>query len=164
MELRRIITQEDVEIVRSFFYKTFIIKESEYDLSHLRDAVTGEHNFQRLEYYLGCKDGNVVGITGVYADNTDECWLGWFGIRPEYRRKGYATEMLNLQLKIMKNYGYKVCRLYTYTTINKEAVPMYLKNGFVIDVERENHMLILAKALDDKFQIKKWQGLPLGFV
>lgn len=41
---------------------------------------------------------------------------------------------------------------------------MYLKNGFVIDVERENHMLILAKALDDKFQIKKWQGLPLGFV
>lgn len=164
MELKKITTQDDVDTVKSFFYKTFIIKEAEYDLCHVSDAVTGKHNFQRLEYYLGCENGKVVGITGVYADNADECWLGWFGIRPEYRRKGYATEMLNLQLQMMKNYGYKICRLYTYTTINKEAIPMYLKNGFVIDSEQEDHMLILVKTLDEKACIKKWEGLPLGFV
>jgi len=164
MELKKITTPEDVEIVRSFFYKTFTIKESEYDLSHVKDAVTGKHNFQRLEYYLGYENGNVVGITGVYADNSDECWLGWFGIRPEYRRRGYATEMLKLQLQMMKNYGYKICRLYTYTTINKEAIPIYLKNGFIIDSEHDDHMLVLAKTFDKTTLITKWNGLPLGFV
>ena len=41
---------------------------------------------------------------------------------------------------------------------------MYLKNGFVIDSEQEDHMLILVKKLDEKACIKKWEGLPLGFV
>lgn len=164
MELKKITTPEDVEVVKSFFYKTFIIKESEYDLCHVKDAVTGKYNFQRLEYYLGYENGEVVGITGVYADNADECWLGWFGIRPEYRRRGYATSMLNLQLQMMKNYGYNVCRLYTYTTINKAAIPMYLKNGFSIDSEHDDHMLILVKAFDKTTPITKWEGMPLGFV
>ena len=163
MELKKIITQEDVEVVKSFFYDIFW-EEADYDLIHFKDSITGKHDFKRLEYYLGYENNSVVGISGVYANNANECWLGSFGIRPEYRRKGYATEMLNLQLQMMKNYGYKICRLYTYTTINKEAIPMYLKNGFVVDSEQEDHMLILVKTLDEKACIKKWEGLPLGFV
>ena len=100
----------------------------------------------------------------MYANNTNECWLGWFGIRPEYRHKGYATAMLNLQLEIMKNYGYKVCRLYTSEVINKEAVQLYIKTGFKKDSDYENNIITMAKPLNDEIHISKWQGIPLGFV
>ncbi len=163
MQLRKITTAADVEIIRSFFYDIFW-EETDYDLVHFQDAITGEYDFERLEYYLGYENGGVVGISGVYADNADECWLGWFGIRPEYRHKGYATAMLNLQLEIMKNYGYKVCRLYTSEVINKEAVQLYIKTGFKKDSDYENNIITMAKPLNDEIHISKWQGIPLGFV
>lgn len=72
MKLKKIITQENIEIVRSFFYDIFY-EETEYDLIHFSDSITGKHDFKRLEYYLGYENDNVVGISGVYADNADEC-------------------------------------------------------------------------------------------
>ncbi|MBO4285401.1 MAG: GNAT family N-acetyltransferase [Alphaproteobacteria bacterium] len=164
MKLHKLTTQKDFETVKSIFYQIFIIKESEYDLSHFKDSITGKHNLQRLEYYLGYENDMAVGITGVYADNENECWLGWFGITPQHRRKGYATKMLDLQLLMMKNYGYKICRLYTNTTLNKEAIPMYLKIGFVKDSDYKNHFITMAKSLDGVTHIQKWKGKPLGFV
>lgn len=162
MKLKKITTAEDVEIVRSFFYDIFW-EEADYDLIHFKDSVTGKHDFKRLEYYLGYENGEVVGISGVYADSPDECWLGWFGIRPEYRRKCYATNMLGLQLEMMKNYGYKVCRLYTDEVINKAAVQLYIKMGFEKDSDYVKHFITMAKPLNDKIHVAKWQGIPLGF-
>ena len=163
MKLKKITTDEDVEIVRSFFYDIFW-EESDYDLIHFEDSITGRHDFNRLEYYLGYENDNVVGISGVYANNANECWLGWFGIRPEYRRRGYASKMLNLQLEMMKNYEYKTCRLYTSEVINQEAVRLYIKLGFKKDSEYENHIITMAKPLSDETCVSKWQGMPLGFV
>lgn len=163
MKLKKITTPEDVEVVKSFFYDIFW-EETDYDLIHFKDSIIGKHNFKRLEYYLGYENNSVVGISGVYANSTNECWLGWFGIRPEYRRKGYASAMLNLQLEIMKNYGYEVCRLYTSEIINKEAVQLYRKIGFKKDSDYENHIITMVKPLNDKIYISEWQGIPLGFV
>lgn len=163
MELKKITTQEDVEVVKSFFYDIFW-EEADYDLIHFKDSITGKHDFKRLEYYLGYENDSVVGISGVYANSASECWLGWFGIRPEYRRKGYATAMLNLQLEIMKKYGYEVCRLYTSKIINKEAVKLYRKIGFKKDSDYENHIITMVKPLNGKTYVSEWQGMPLGFV
>ena len=162
MQLRKISTPEDVEKVKSFFCDIFW-EETDYDLVHFYHSVSGAHDFERLEYYMGCVGDEVVGISGIYADNKDECWLGWFGVRPEYRRKGYASAILKLQLEMMKNDGYKVCRLYTDEVINKNAVPLYEKNGFVKDFEYENHIITMAKSLDGVTKAEKWQGEPLGF-
>jgi len=163
MKLHKITTLKDVEIVKSFFYQIFP-EENKYDLIHFEQSITKQHNFKRLEYYLGYENDTIVGISGVYADNNDECWLGWFGIRPEYRRKGYASAMLNLQLEIMKNYGYEICRLYTSEIINNKAVKLYEKIGFKKDSDYENHIITMSKQLKDGIHIPKWKGIPLGFV
>ena len=53
MELKKITTKKDIEIVRSFFRDIFW-EEPDYDLIHFKESITGKHNFQRLEYYLLC--------------------------------------------------------------------------------------------------------------
>ena len=164
MKLRKINSSKDINIVKNFFYDIFW-EETDYDLSHFKDSVTGKHDFQRLEYYMGYENGVPIGISGIYADNENECWLGWFGIRPEHRQKGYATTMLRLQLDIMKNYGYNICRLYTNKQINKTAVQLYIKNGFTKDSDYKNHIITMAKPLKGGVHVPKWQGMmPLGFV
>lgn len=162
MELHKITTLKDVEIVKSFFYQIFP-EENKYDLIHFEQSITKQHNFKRLEYYLGYENDTIVGISGVYADNNDECWLGWFGIRPEYRRNGYANAILDLQLQMMKDYGYKVCRLYTDKVINKHAVNLYIKKGFQKDSAYKDDIITMSKSLDNVVILNKWSGEPLGF-
>ena len=163
MELKKITAKKDIEIVRSFFRDIFW-EEPDYDLIHFKESITGKHNFQRLEYYLGYENNIIVGISGVYDDNSEECWLGWFGVRPKYRRKGCAFSILNLQLEIMKNYGYKICRLYTDEVINNTAVRLYIKNGFKKNSDYKNHIITMVKPLNNETKVTKWQRLPLGFV
>ena len=162
MKLQKISTLEDIEIVKSFFYQIFP-EENKYDLVHFEQSITRQHKFKRLEYYLGCENNALVGISGVYADNSDECWLGWFGIRPEYRRNGYASTILDLQLQMMKEYSYKVCRLYTDRVINKNAVNLYIKKGFKKDSAYENDIITMSKSLENASIPGKWIGKPLGF-
>ncbi|MBP5697961.1 MAG: GNAT family N-acetyltransferase [Alphaproteobacteria bacterium] len=163
MELRKVTTKDDVEMVRSFFYEIFK-EETQYDLGHFEKAISGKHDLKRLEYYLGYEGNEVVGVSGVYADKNEECWLGWFGVRPECRRKGYGAAMLDLQLEMMKNYGYKVCRLYTDKVINKIAVKLYTKKGFQKDFAYKGNNITMAKSLDNVTVAVKWKGKPLGFV
>lgn len=162
MKLEKIATPEDIEIVKSFFYQIFP-EESEYNLLHFDKSITGQHNLKRLEYYLGYENGAAVGVSGIYADNYDECWLGWFGIRPEYRQRGYATAILDMQLQMMKNYGYKVCRLYTDDVINKYAVDLYLKKGFQKDATYKENIITMSKSLDGVTIPLKWKNKPLCF-
>ncbi len=163
MKLHQITAPKDIEIVKSFFYQIFP-EENKYDLIHFKQSISGQHNLQRLEYYLGYENDIIVGVSGVYADNNDECWLGWFGIRPEYRRNGYASTILDLQLQMMKDYGYKVCRLYTDKVINKHAVDLYIKKGFQADYVYKDNIITMSKSLDNGVVVDKWSGEPLGLV
>jgi len=162
MELRKVTTKQDIEIIKSFFYEIFP-EESDYNLIHFKWSVTGQHNFKRLEYYFVCENGAIVGVSGIYAVKEDECWLGWFGVRPKYRQKGYASAMLDLQLRLMQGNGYKVCRLYTDTVINKNAVGLYLKKGFQKDSAYKGNIITMAKSLDNLTVPQKWTGIPLCF-
>ena len=80
-------------------------------------------------------DNNIVGITGLYSDfnieKTYSIWLGWFGIRPIYRRKGYGKEVLEFTIKeaykLASIYPIKYLRLYTSIDENKEAQILYKK-------------------------------------
>ena len=163
MELKKITTRKDIELVKSFFYKLFV-DETTYDLIHIRQSVSGKHNFKRLEYYLGYENNAVVGICGIYADRADECWLGWFGVLPEYRRKGFATAMLDLLTEKMKRYGYKICRIYTDAVTNKGAVCLYEKQGFKQDSVYIGNIITLSKSLDGVTTAAEWKGEPLAFV
>ena len=162
MKLKKTSTMKDIEKIEVFFSQIFEDVSFE-NLDCFIRSITGQHCFNKLEYYLGYKNTDIVGISGIYADNNDECWLGWFGIRPEYRRKGYATTILEMQLKMMKDYGYKICRLYTDEIINKNAINLYIKKGFYKDSIYKKNVITMSKSLDNMTVPSVWIGKPLGF-
>lgn len=79
------------------------------------------------------EEDNIVAITGLYSDfdieETNSIWLGWFGVRPEYRRKKIGTEVLSYTIKeayeLAKKYPIKYMRLYTSIDENKTAQLLY---------------------------------------
>lgn len=74
----------------------------------------------------------MIGITGIYKGNAkEETWLAWFGILPEFRNHGYGKQLLEETIKLVKNSGYKILRLYTDKVENAKAIKLYEKLGFV---------------------------------
>ena len=85
------------------------------------------------EYYLIYQDGACAGIIGLYHYPEDPCsaWLGWFGIRKDYRRKhlGSAALLLFEDMAVAK--GYQFARLYTDALNNEAAIAFYRANGYI---------------------------------
>ena len=53
--------------------------------ANFEESIYGSAGF---EYFLLCEDGTCVGIIGIYSypEDPKSAWLGWFGIRKEFRR------------------------------------------------------------------------------
>lgn len=69
-----------------------------------------------LQYFLVAYNSDFVGITGFYAqsgDAQDIAWLGWFGVLPHERGKGYGRKILQCTVELLKQKGFKKVRLYT---------------------------------------------------
>ena len=79
------------------------------------------------EYWLLEVDGAWVGTAGIYhlKVEPETAWLGWFGILPEYRRRGYATEAIRLFEDVARSRGYLYARLFTERT-DAAAIACYL--------------------------------------
>ncbi|OHE57806.1 MAG: hypothetical protein A2Z47_01410 [Thermodesulfovibrio sp. RBG_19FT_COMBO_42_12] len=47
-------------------------------------------------WILKTDENRVIGVIGLYCDRRDESvfWIGWFGVHPEYRRRGIRTRFL----------------------------------------------------------------------
>lgn len=72
-----------------------------------------------------------IGICGLYSlnDSTEELWLGWLGIIPEYRNKGVWGLMILNQLKFKaRKVGCK--RLFSYVEKGGRPLNFYYKHGF----------------------------------
>lgn len=84
------------------------------------------------EWYLIYDDSKVIGCCGLYSldENTEELWLSWFGILPEYRSKGVGTIALEFLYGIAKTVKCKILRSY----VDKEGKPLvfYGRNGFKV--------------------------------
>ncbi len=76
----------------------------------------------------------IVGLTGIYTeieDDKNECWLGWFCIKKNFRGLGYGKKLLEFSeeqaILLKKKYLY----IYTYDTkYYKTAIEMYKKFGY----------------------------------
>ena len=165
MILQEIKTIEDVDIIKSFYHDIFP-EEPKYDCIDFTNSVTGNHNYDFLKYYFAIEDNNIVGFCGIYSNNEEDAWLGWFGIKPEFRRKGLAQRMLDMLFYIMLEKRYRYCRLYTDKVLNNNAYQLYLKNGFVEDSQYEYNFVTMVKDVfgmtvpKDKYWKEK---TPLGF-
>ena len=84
-----------------------------------------------VKYYLAKVDDNYIGITGIYYYDSDNAWLGWFGILKEFRNKGLGRELLRNTVSKAKSMNFKNMRLYTDFVDNKDAIKLYEEEGFV---------------------------------
>lgn len=165
MYLHEVKSIEDVDYIKTFFHDIFP-EEPKYDCVDFLNSVTGQHPYNYLKYFLASFDNDIVGFCGIYSNKSDEGWLGWLGVKPQFRRKGYAKEMLSkLKVLMLKN-GFRYCRLYTDTELNHNAYLLYKKLGFIEDSFYKYNFVTMVKDLTgmrvtpDKYWKEK---TPLGF-
>jgi GNAT superfamily N-acetyltransferase len=75
-------------------------------LAMLRWCGYGRPRFRPLRewhVYVGLLGNEPVGISGLYRETDipgDLDWLGWFGVRPAYRRRGIGLRILQQTIEI----------------------------------------------------------------
>ena len=101
---------------------------------------SGRANFEEsvdeksgFEYYLLYEGGECVGVIGIYSypEDHESAWLGWFGIREDFRRKSLGTTALKAFEEMAASRGYLYARLYTDAMNNDAAIAFYKVNGYI---------------------------------
>lgn len=78
--------------------------------------------------------GMLAGVAGLYRrveDPTPVLWLGWFGLLPEYRGRGYAAQALEKLKAIAIEIGARELRVYVNRS-NSVARHVYSRAGFTL--------------------------------
>jgi RimJ/RimL family protein N-acetyltransferase len=74
----------------------------------------------------------IVGVSGLYrlpATPKHVCWLGWFAIRPLFRRQGFGSGAIHLLSDYARRLCYKELWVYTESP-NEGARSFYCNIGF----------------------------------
>jgi len=84
-------------------------------------------------YWLCIDNNEFIGITGLYSyfEYPKDVWLGWFGVLPKFRERGYGKRVLLWTMEKAKELGFENFRLYTDIVYDKEAVNLYRKIGML---------------------------------
>ena len=138
------------------------------------DYLKDFNNVENLrEHYIVYDENEIIGITGVYMEGAcnevEDIWLGWYGVLPNKRRKGYGKQILMDTLNKANEFSNKYSnllyfRLYTSYTLFPEAQFLYTK---VMDEKEkytnksdytyDNSVLIYSKKLKN-IEIKSWNN------
>lgn len=124
-----LITKENLDLALKIEHEIFPFYDAK---ANYLDSI---NKIENNEYFLLYDDDTLIGISGAYYYDIDttSLWLGWFGIRKEYRRLHYGSMALKLfEDKAFKK-GYKFTRLYTDKYNNEEAINFYKHNGYVFE-------------------------------
>ena len=71
--------------------------------------------------------GEIVGVSGLYRQPGMEetvYWVGWFGIRPRFRRRGFGTGAMHALIGFAESLGCRELWVYTGSS-DKIAVNFY---------------------------------------
>ena len=122
--------------------------------TNFEESIYGSAGF---EYFLLYEDGTCVGIIGIYSypEDPKSAWLGWFGIRKDFRRKHLGSEALKRFETMAAERGYRYTRLYTDAENNDAAIAFYQANGYAGEPYQNSSdpaclkykMLIFSKSL-----------------
>lgn len=82
--------------------------------------------------WLATKGGLVTGICGLYScyNVDDTAWIGWFGVLPEYRHKGFGCAMMHQMEQKAKEQGYHYIATYMYR--DDGPAQWYQNRGFEV--------------------------------
>jgi RimJ/RimL family protein N-acetyltransferase len=90
-----------------------------------------------LEYwqvFLLRAKSQIIGVSGLYRQPgtpSHVCWLGWFAIRPQFRRQGFGTAAIRQLCRAARDAG--STELWVYTDRHDEVARIfYLSLGFEV--------------------------------
>lgn len=118
-----LINENNINLATSIQYTIF---PDECAYFHYKESIDKNNTYNW--YYIIKHNGIPVGITGLYImDDIDKesIWLGWFGILPEYRSKGFGRQSLLDIIEKAKKFNKKYFRLYTNDDGTSTARPLY---------------------------------------
>ena len=77
------------------------------------------------------ENGNITGSVAVYGNEIDDLFVAG-----EYRKKGYGLKLLEYAVSYLRKSGCDRIILHV-ADVNKEALSLYLANGFIITSTEE---------------------------
>jgi len=92
-----------------------------------------DKNWFNFTYFIAYHELSPVGITGYYPPDDDkpDIWVGWFGVLPKFRKRGFGENILGETIRIVKLMGAKTLCLYSGDREEEFAAHrLYLKMGF----------------------------------
>lgn len=107
-------------------------------------------NSKQSQFFLAFHKKKCVGVTGIYSykGDFDNAWIGFIGIKEQYRNKGLGTKLLKQTEHYAKNMGFKYIRLFTDKLDNDLAISFYEKNGYTFEDYNNDE-----EALKDEFNV-----------
>ena len=97
-------------------------------------------NTHYYRYLLDDSTNKFIGEVAYYYDNQRKINIASIIIHAKYRHKGYGTKALNLLCNAAKNNG--ITTLYDDISINNLAIKLFLNNGFSIDYETDELIMV----------------------
>ena len=156
----KLITTENLEFAINLENEIF----PEYNAKN--NYISSIKNSNQSQFFLIFDKELCVGITGIYSykDDRENAWLGFFGIKEEYRDRGYGKKSLKLTEDYAKSLGFKYMRLFTDRT-NEKAIKFYQNNGYTFEdynceeeeARDEFDVVIGSKALG-KGKVEPWNN------
>lgn len=125
------LSKEDLSDSERFFKTVFLKDYNAAGISDIAESLKNDRLFWRC--WVLKQSNKFVGLTGLYEyiRGIDIVWLGWFGIMPDERRKGYGEYLLAWTIEEAQRMEKKRLRLYT-STDHPEAQFLYEKLGFKV--------------------------------
>lgn len=159
----KVLNKQNLEKVLDI--KHFLFPESNSD----EDYDNYFNNKTKSNYYLIFENETPCAIIGWYDfDNCNKnAFVGWFGVMPEFRRRGIAKESLKFIINEVKKLGYEYLRVYTDKVVNPESILLYEKTfdvredyNFPDKIGNTNNFVVFTKFLSDKKEL--WNNTPLN--
>ena len=130
---------------------------------HYKDSID-TNNKSNWYYIIKWKD-IPIGVIGLYTDDSidrESIWVGWFGILPEFRSKGFGRKSLLDIIEKAKKYNKRYLRLYTdddkdstARNLYRSVMQMYEYYNNVDDYTYDGNCLIYSCSLCDE-KVKPW--------
>ena len=134
MELE-LLNDKNIDIAIKIQRDIFPLENGSEDLKEALANTCPPHQFLQ-KYWLAKDNDKYVGICGLYAYNfaPKDAWLGWFGVIPNERRKGFGAQILSDTMQIATIWGFDTLRLYTDEKEYHMAIQLYEKIGMIREI------------------------------
>ena len=105
-----------------------------FSLSMLHWCGIGKRSYPLAfwEVYIAMHEDETVGGIGLYQQVETPpsiVWVGWFGVRPSFRRRGFGMMMIDFLKQKARDYSFKELWVFTEQE-NEGALKFYEKLGF----------------------------------